>query len=293
MHCFQDEFGNWHSYTFGPESSGTATSVSVGASTGPASANTVNGRLLASLLRQQSSQDSSASGGGGGGGGGGHHQQAAAGAAAPSSSSHRSRSNSVSNSSGLTVILDSPTAGGADDGDRSPAALRRRGPPDTHGPGPGGYLAYSGMPAVIRSHRSPLNLFAETLFSDRRRHQAFGQQAQSGAGAGAGEGNQGEMAMTEAASAAAGGLQRVFSEQIQKVKKYYNFRLFPWPRWLPSWKVTFDRLALLTALDRNICFAESALAVVLAVAVGVACAMVLEQDYYQVVWGEKIASRSE
>ena len=27
MHCFQDEFGNWHSYTFGQESSGTASIV--------------------------------------------------------------------------------------------------------------------------------------------------------------------------------------------------------------------------------------------------------------------------
>ena len=27
VHCFQDEFGNWHSYTFGTDSSGTASNV--------------------------------------------------------------------------------------------------------------------------------------------------------------------------------------------------------------------------------------------------------------------------
>ena len=210
VHCFQDEFGNWHSYTFGPESSGTATSVN----TTNAAA---NGRILASLLRHQNSQDSSASGAAPG-------TEHSAVVVPASSSRHRSRSNSVSNSSGLTVILDSPgttAAGGggdADDGvgDRSPSGVRRRGASGGGGGLDGGYLAYSGMPAVIRSHRSPLNLFAETLFE--RRRQTFGQASSSLVGE---VSNQGDMNIGEGiSSGTAGGMhgKMAFTEQV----KYYK-----------------------------------------------------------------------
>ena len=71
VHCFQDEFGNWHSYTFGQESSGTASMVVPNVTT---------------HFRQQPPLATSGT------------------------SRRASRSSScVSTSSGLTVILDNPT----------------------------------------------------------------------------------------------------------------------------------------------------------------------------------------
>ena len=71
VHCFQDEFGNWHSYTFGQDSSGTASMVVPNVTT---------------HFRQQPPLATSGT------------------------SRRASRSSScVSTSSGLTVILDNPT----------------------------------------------------------------------------------------------------------------------------------------------------------------------------------------
>ena len=86
IHCFQDEFGNWHSYTFGQESSGTARTVA------SASAPTNTMSTLASTRPQVSNIYSS-------------H-----GVVAPLAKSSRANSNASLDSftSGLTVILDSP-----------------------------------------------------------------------------------------------------------------------------------------------------------------------------------------
>ncbi len=51
VHCFQDEYGNWHSYRFGSDSTGTATSVP---STAASSSNGT--RLISTLLQTQEQQ---------------------------------------------------------------------------------------------------------------------------------------------------------------------------------------------------------------------------------------------
>jgi hypothetical protein len=63
-----------------------------------------------------------------------------------------------------------------------------------------------------------------------------------------------------------------------RVRKYYNFRL--WPSSSPL-RINFDRLQLLTALDRNLGWLDAALSIVLAVCVGVAAAAVLDTGCYQ------------
>ena len=87
IHCFQDELGNWHSYTFGQESSGTARTV---ASASVASSNTTS--TITSSRPQIMNLYS------------GH------GAGTPITKNSRANSNASLDSftSGLTVILDSP-----------------------------------------------------------------------------------------------------------------------------------------------------------------------------------------
>ena len=87
IHCFQDEFGNWHSYTFGQESSGTARTVAT------ASVPSTNAM---STIANSRNQDTSL--------------QTAPAISAPVAMNSRTNSNASLDSftSGLTVILDSP-----------------------------------------------------------------------------------------------------------------------------------------------------------------------------------------
>ena len=87
IHCFQDEFGNWHSYTFGQESSGTARTVA------SAAAPTTNTVSTFSSARSQVSNLYSTHG-----------------LETPLERNSRTNSNVSLDSftSGLTVILDSP-----------------------------------------------------------------------------------------------------------------------------------------------------------------------------------------
>ena len=87
IHCFQDEFGNWHSYTFGQESSGTARTV--------ASASVPSTNAMSTIANSRN-QDTSL--------------QTAPAISAPVAINSRTNSNASLDSftSGLTVILDSP-----------------------------------------------------------------------------------------------------------------------------------------------------------------------------------------
>ena len=78
------------------------------------------------------------------------------------------------------------------------------------------------------------------------------------------------------------GTKFIFPDAITpKVKKYYTFHVLP-----KLWRlrVTFDRLKLLTVLDRNITGLENILSVFLAVLVAVFSALILEQNYYHDLW---------
>ncbi|XP_059482533.1 pecanex-like protein 1 isoform X2 [Neocloeon triangulifer] len=65
--------------------------------------------------------------------------------------------------------------------------------------------------------------------------------------------------------------------QPEKTKHYYNFKILPWK----EIKVTFDRLALLALLDRNLTIWESALSVFLAVMVGVLGALLMSKGFLE------------
>ena len=148
----------------------------------------------------------------------------------------------------------------------------------------------------FRSHRSPLHLFAESLLE---------RVASAGGGGGANGGNPTGNVLIDSEAIASGvpidsmgqssvtvapgsgghnnsssvGMRRklIFTEQIHpKVKKYYNLRLFPWF----TLKIMFDRLALMTTLDKNITVFESVLSVVLAFLVSISCALILNQGHY-------------
>ena len=85
IHCFQDEFGNWHSYTFGQESSGTARTVEAEQSTNKPANLTTNKPKVS-------------------------NQYPADGVGVPLVRNSRTNSHASLDSftSGLTVILDSP-----------------------------------------------------------------------------------------------------------------------------------------------------------------------------------------
>ncbi len=243
---------------------------------------TVNSRLLASLLRLQNTLDSSGHAGEGGLGGG------------------HSRSNSnVSNSSGLTVILDSPagltfqadTGGSGAGGPSSPGGGHFGRYATVRHPRASVNTSSSTFNPTFRTHRSPLNLFTDPLRDRRRVNMAHAaavisslNQQQQNSTSGGGQQVLGPV-IEEVASSGSNksGMVIPFTNGYpKKMRKYYKFRLFPSQQ--HHLKLAFDRLALLMTLDRNLSVTENILSVILAVTVAVFCALVLEQDYYQDVW---------
>ena len=95
---------------------------------------------------------------------------------------------------------------------------------------------------------------------------------------------------TAAAAAAAAANRHLFAndQSVPKVKRFYKFNVFPswsWTSW--SWsvvRVTFDRLQLLAAIDRNLGATENIFSIVLAVLVGVLAAAILDSGYYYDLW---------
>ena len=310
VHCFQDEFGNWHSYTFGPESTGTASTVNQATTS-------TNSRLLSSMLQQQQQQEPPQP----------PQQQ-------PQSQPQRtSRSNSNNSvSSGLTVILDSPAMV------FQPSTSSRTNVDHSSSPSNASRIANRSLtattnssntntiflnPAAIstnfRSHRSPLHLFAESLLertrqsvtdesnrmaavpqvrtddllraaglAQARREVSFGEIVTE-------DGN--AIAVNESAGSNGHHHQHhhhhhhnpgrfFFSDSSvsgPKVKKYYNFKLIPRFNFF-NVRVDFDRLKLLTVLDRNITWSENVLSVLLAVVVAAFTALILQTDYYRDLW---------
>ncbi len=291
VHCFQDEFGNWHSYTFSQESTGTASQVL------PTST-PISSRMITTALSQQ--------------------QQ---GQGQDSSDLRPSRSNSnVSISSGLTVILDSPaivfqpkrpSASGSVDGGAEGSGGRDRDRDDEAGNGGEVVLDdgestlrsrhhYQGRPSYlsptsgdmlrIRRHRSPLHLFAESLL-ERTRQAATTAVPSTDYVPGPhyvpAAGNMRFTPLFESyvsqPSAASGGVggggpSLQITSQQPRVRKFYQFKMFSC---MPAFKVTFDRLALLAVLDRNISVLENVASVFLAFMVGVMGALVLDGGYYK------------
>ena len=67
-----------------------------------------------------------------------------------------------------------------------------------------------------------------------------------------------------------------------KMRKYYRFDILPWIKGgKTSLKITFDRLALQSILDRSITPFENIISVILSVLVAIFAALVLNEGYYQ------------
>lgn len=69
---------------------------------------------------------------------------------------------------------------------------------------------------------------------------------------------------------------------VPKIRKFYQFDMLPWIKGgHTSLKITFDRLALLSVLDRSLSPLENVLSVMLAIIVAIFAALVLNEGYYQ------------
>lgn len=95
---------------------------------------------------------------------------------------------------------------------------------------------------------------------------------------------------TAAAAAAAAANRHLFAndQSVPKVQRFYKFNVFPsWTGSSWSWstiRVTFDRLQLLAAIDRNLSASENIFSIVLAVLVGLLAAAILDSGYYYDLW---------
>ena len=78
------------------------------------------------------------------------------------------------------------------------------------------------------------------------------------------------------------GLGGPLDPPVPKIRKYYRFDLLPWiKRGRSAVKITFDRLALQSVLDRSISPLENIVSVILAILVAIFAALVLNEGYYQ------------
>ena len=69
---------------------------------------------------------------------------------------------------------------------------------------------------------------------------------------------------------------------VPKIRKFYRLDIFPWIKeGRTSLKIAFDRLALLSVLDRSLSPFENILSVMLSIIVAIFAAMVLNEGYYQ------------
>ena len=103
-------------------------------------------------------------------------------------------------------------------------------------------------------------------------------------------GSNGVNSTATAAAAAAAANRHLFAndQSVPKVQRFYKFNVFPsWTGSSWSWstiRVTFDRLQLLAAIDRNLSASENIFSIVLAVLVGLLAAAILDSGYYYDLW---------
>ena len=266
VHCFQDEFGNWHSYTFSQTSAGVS-SVGLPAADSSSVANAGKKATIAGVSRSSSS---------------------------------------VSINSGLTVILDNPTMvfqpKTSNPESKTTEELSHEQPLQTQisqtsqisqisqrrPSRPLELNEYIPSPTVlrIRRRRSPLHQFAENLLERTRLASTTTSTTTTALG-----GVPGTDYVPTVGPPTSFPLhfERMTSENTNvklvpstlphspRVKKFYHFRL---AKFLPKFKIHFDRLALLAMLDRNVTWLENFASVTLAFLVGIVAAKVLDQGHY-------------
>ena len=266
VHCFQDEFGNWHSYTFSQTSAGVS-SVGLPATDSSSVANAGKKATIAGVSRSSSS---------------------------------------VSINSGLTVILDNPTMvfqpKTSNPESKATEELSHEQPLQTQisqtsqisqisqrrPSRPLELNEYIPSPTVlrIRRRRSPLHQFAENLLERTRLASTTTSTTTTALG-----GVPGTDYVPTVGPPTSFPLhfERMTSENTNvklvpstlphspRVKKFYHFRL---AKFLPKFKIHFDRLALLAMLDRNVTWLENFASVTLAFLVGIVAAKVLDQGHY-------------
>ncbi|XP_071440736.1 pecanex-like protein 1 isoform X2 [Hetaerina americana] len=285
MHTFQDEFGNWRTYTFDERGTGTASTVSA----------FIEGRLLhfmndPSWFEAHFSESSAPARNA-------KSSQSVSATTSATAMGTDSRSNSsVSLNSSLTVVLDSPAARAMGRGvpvakvvptPSVPSPSLATGMSGSNGASnrPVGcmYIFESGPPlrsssvgGVLRPSRNPMNVFAETL---RQAVTVHGNDSIVVGSSAVGVANGGRSLSSQAdtdtditmsrnqfrfdppaaSSALSSGMHR-------RPKHFYRMRFLPCVH-SATFKVRFDRLALLALLDRNKTRTEAALSAILAVGV--------------------------
>lgn len=248
VHCFKDEHGNWLTYTFDEKGLGTANSGITPVTP------IANSKLLNTLLRQQHNQNQ---------------------LSLPVSDLNWNENNEVMsnssmslNSSGLTIIFDSP----------SNSATLKSTPSSSIIPVSGALQPNFQILDPSQRLRTPCHLLSQrqaiiihpTNTNDNASITANITQLPSTS-------NEQESEITLARS----GFRFETVETaphvgFQQPRHYYKFKIFPWIHV----KVKFDRLNLLALLDRNLTLWETLLSIILSVMVACLGATLLHMEFY-------------
>ncbi|KAG8233455.1 hypothetical protein J437_LFUL010566, partial [Ladona fulva] len=294
VHCFQDEFGNWLTYTFDERGTGTASGV----------VPLANGKLLHSLLKTSHSRSSA----------GvtsriGESSQSVSGATSATAMADSRSNSSISLNSSLTVILDSPAARAMGRGvpvakvvptPSVPFPTLTPGTSSSGGTGNraangGMYIFESVLPlrsssvgGAPRSSRSPLHVFTDSLRQAVAVHGSESVGVGSAvvtAGGGRSLSSQADtdtdltMSRNQFRFEAPAASSALFSGVHRRPKHFYRMRFLPCFR-NATLKVRFDRLALLALLDRNRTRTEASLSAILAVGVAALGAALLTRGLF-------------
>lgn len=244
VHCFRDEHGNWMTYTFDEKGLGTANS-------GPPVTPIANSKFIKTLLRQQHVQN----------------QLALPDLNWNENNENMSNSSMSLNSSGLTIIFDSP----------SNSATLKSTPSSSMIPVTSNPFQILDATTSQRVHRycphfqrqeilihpaantneaniSPGVLQLQSVSTSNGDPDADISLARSGFRFG-----------------------DIDGLRTQRPRHYYKFKLFPWVHI----KVKLDRLNLLALLDRNLTMCETVLSILLSIAVACLGAVLLHRGFYE------------
>ncbi|XP_033209736.1 pecanex-like protein 1 isoform X3 [Belonocnema kinseyi] len=253
VHCFRDDSGRWLAYTFDEKGSGIATASRISSND--------NEKLLNTLLRQQISQNLHCN----------------TNWELPDSLSNSYSSLSL-NSAGLTVIVDTPSALSSPTSNHTKAQSAL--PSNliiSHNPRNSNRYMHDSEQDPVNFALADRNRRLQTLFGNFNSN-SFQT-----------EGNQPMPVLTlpiqmEADNGAniswnrfIDGLESSSDPKSKHSKHYYKWKLGK----LPGIKVTFDRLALLALLDRNLTIVETIFSTLLAIAVAGLGLRLLQLGFYR------------
>ena len=265
VHCFQDEFGNWHSYTFSQTSAGVS---SVGLPAGGSTNNGSSTKKAAGVSRSSSSVSINSG----------------LTVILDNPTMVFQPKTSTSDQPKTEELSEQLQTQTSQTSQISQISQRRPSRPLE-------LNEYIPSPTVlrIRRRRSPLHQFAENLLERTRLASTTTASTATATVTGGVPGTDYVPTVGPPTSFPLH-FERMTSENANvklvpstlphspRVKKFYHFRL---AKCLPKFKIHFDRLALLAMLDRNVTWLENFVSVTLAFLVGIVAAKVLDQGHYQ------------